>query len=83
MGLAEELLQPSNVRKGTRCGVVMVLASLDASDPEAADALRVVLAMPLEEMPSTVIEKRLRAAGCDVSTSTIQRHRRKACACPR
>ena len=83
MGLAEQLLAPSDMRKGSRCAVAAVLIDLDKTDPKGAEALRAVLAMSQEQMPSTVIERRLRAAEHVVSATSIQRHRRGACACQR
>lgn len=83
MGLAEQLLAPSDMRRGSRCSVAATLIQLDKADPKVAEALRAVLAMPQEQMPSTVIERRLENTEYALSASTIQRHRRGACACQR
>lgn len=82
MGLADDLLAPVPTQGGGACHVAAVLAQLDADDPEAAEALRTVIALPMTVMPATVIERRLADAGYDLGKTSVQRHRRKDCKCP-
>lgn len=82
MGLADDLLAPADARGGSSCAVAAVLDVLEASDPDAHAALLTVLDLPIEAMPSTVISKRLKAAGINLGHTSLQRHRRKDCKCP-
>ena len=78
MGLADDLLKPAP-RKGPECSVAKLLARLDKKD---ADALRTVLAMNQDEMPTGAIHTRLADAGFSIGQETLRRHRRHGCTCP-
>lgn len=82
MTLADDLLAPSEVafHRGQTCNVRLLLAELDANDPDAGAALRVALDSP--RLPSTVLSQRLTAGGYLIRPSSLQRHRRRECACP-
>ena len=63
--------------KGTKCGVAVVLESLDAADAEAlTGALN-------SDMFSTDISRALVSEGHKVAGSTIARHRKQECNCDR
>ena len=81
MGLADDLLAPAQPHGG-KCSLRMLLARLADEDEDGRDALAAVLAMPMEQMPSTVISRRLTASGYTVSAFSVQRHRRGECKCP-
>lgn len=65
--------------KGPACVFVSVLAAM--SDSEAAD-LRTALA-DQAGVPGTYIARALEAIGHSVSATTVQRHRKGECNCPR
>lgn len=75
MGLADDVAAATLPRGGT-CTVGAVLRSR----PDIADDLVALMADPL--IYSTAIAAGLRANGARVQANAIQRHRRRACACP-
>lgn len=81
MGLADDLLAPAEAKGGGCCSVKTLLAFLTDTDPDARDALLAVMAQPFTIMPSTVIARRLTEAGYTIHHASLQRHRRKDCAC--
>lgn len=82
MGLADDLRAPSpvNLHRGQTCSIHLLFDELNVVDPDGAEALREVLETP--KMQSTVIARRLNAAGYTVSVAAVQRHRRQECRCP-
>lgn len=80
MSLTEDLLAPAPGGGSGRCSVAGLLAVL--TDKERA-AFEEAMAKPQTQMPATVIADRLQKHDHDISASSIQRHRRGACLCPR
>lgn len=68
-------LAAAHTNRGSRCTMAKLLESL--TDPDR-DAL--VKAMG-SEMPGQAIARALRAAGHEISGTTVQRHRRGDCRC--
>jgi hypothetical protein len=63
--------------KGSPCSIPAIEAVLS---PEDAADLEAALASP--EISGTAIARALDGRGIKVSSSTIQRHRRRECRCP-
>lgn len=72
--LADALAAPISNRR-PRCAVAV---ALEALSPEDADTLTEALA---SDLPSSGISRALRALGHPVPDFTLNRHRRKGCAC--
>lgn len=78
MSLADALAQAkAEPLSGFRCGVYRILGNLG----EDAHVLRTYLADP--SVPGSVIARVLKAHGHEIEATTIQRHRKHECKCPR
>lgn len=65
-------------QRGPRCTVMQILGKLD---PERRAKLEAALGA--EAITGTMIQRVLRSWDFELSSSTIQRHRNRDCACPR
>lgn len=80
MGLAERLNEyPKQFPKGPKCYVWIVLESFQGADREALEAAL----EPNSGWTATALLTPLRDEGHNLSKSSIERHRRGECACPR
>lgn len=74
----ESLAQPDfRPPKGPQCTVATLLS---VADPEVVDLLTRAMSNPYA--PSTMIARAMHDKGHQVSTHSIQRHRRRECRCP-
>lgn len=65
-------------RKGPPCTVALILAELDAKDRDVLEAV-----LTDKAVQGTTIARVLTAEGHRVASNTVQKHRRRECACSR
>lgn len=75
-GLLDDIRLMNGGPPGPRCGVAVLLASLDEIDQ--GDLSEALLDRSVK---STAIVKALRSRGIQIGDSTVARHRRGMCAC--
>lgn len=73
-----EFIEASKARK-VPCGVAAVLAQLEETDPDRAEALRAALGT--EHIKGSAVSRVVGGWGYRLPQGTVQRHRRGVCAC--
>jgi hypothetical protein len=81
VALSDRLREPDRPSQGPTCTLRRVLALLAEESPDEHAALRAALAD--RRYTGRQIAAALRAEGFEVSSITVNRHRRRECACPR
>ncbi len=78
MGFADEVAQVQRNRQGPRCNIAILQDGMTATD---VDEMEAALADP--KVPDSAVLTVLAARGHEeIKLGSLQRHRRRQCACP-
>ncbi|HEY7821576.1 MAG TPA: hypothetical protein VIG24_02020 [Acidimicrobiia bacterium] len=76
MSLRDQIAAETTLKKGPPCMVAVLLSELTGDDRQA-----VVDALGDPKVPATAIDRALLKEGHRVGANSLQRHRRRECAC--